>query len=229
MPIEVLKKIESHWNELIESGKTFTRGDVFSISETKALDDGYEIGIALSDYAHYLASIHGTIEEEFFCRVVHSSVMIETSDDFLVFGEMNSNTALPGRIQCIGGGITRNDLSADGKIIDIEKNAATEMLEEIGISVFDDKQVSKFYPWAMVESGLQKFIGVVFWVKLSLTLEQLEKHYESFEEELRKKGEKPELAKIVCVSKSEKDKEFILNKNGNPFAEYLPIMFKNMK
>ncbi len=227
-PEDVSIAIENHWNELISEGKTFKRGDVFTVVKNKEENGEVMVELMLSDYAHYLTTIHGIIKGEYMCRVVHSSVMIETKDNFLVFGQMNSNTALPGRIQCIGGGITREDLKEDGKFIDISRNASNEMEEEIGISSTDNSRIESFLPWAVVQSGPQKFLGVVYWVKLSIDLEQLLSEYELFEKDILEKGEKPELAKLIYVTKNEQNKENLLNKDGSPFAEYLPIIFKNI-
>ncbi len=227
-PEGISNKIEKHWNELISGGKTFKRGDVFTIVKEREEDGEVTVEIMLSDYAHYLATIHGVIEGEYVCRVAHSSVMIETSDGFLVFGQMNSNTALPGRIQCIGGGITREDLKEDGNFIDIAKNAANEMEEEIGILSKDSARVESFLPWAVVQSGPQKFLGIVYWTKLLIDLEQLLREYKLFEESILNKGDKPELAGLVYVSKDRQNKEAVLNKDNGPFAEYLPIVFKNI-
>lgn len=228
LPKEVNEKIESHWNELISSGKSFRRGDVFTITEIKNKGGELEIEIALTDYAHYLATINGIIEEKYFCRVVHSSVMIETLDGKLVFGEMGGNTALPGRVQCIGGGITREDLMADGTTIDIEKNAAKEMAEEVGLLVGDKEQVQTFIPWAVVESGPQRFVGVVYWAKILMSLDQFLTYYSKFEKELREKGDSPELAGIISVEKNLENKEEWLAGLNKRIAEYLPIIFKNL-
>ena len=224
----IVTKIEDHWNGLIESGKSFTRGDVFTVKNVENIDNNVEIDIVLSDYAHYLATIHGVLEEKYFCRVVHSSIMIETSDNFLVFGEMNNNTALPGRIQCVGGGITREDLSGNGILIDMERNASNELVEEVGLSVNNHNQIEKFFPWAIVESGPQKSLGIVYWAKLSINLEQFIEYYKEFEKELNKKGEQPELSKILFIEKDSMNKKEWLNKTGNPYAEYLPIIFENL-
>lgn len=226
LPEEVIFKIEKYWEELIESGKNFRRGDVFTISKIEENESEILIEIALSDYAHYLATINGIIEEKHACRVVHSSIMIETSDGELIFGEMGGSTALPGRIQCIGGGITRGDLFDDGRIIDIERNAANEMAEEVGLSVNSSNQISEFYPWVIVESGPHDFLGVVYWAKIPMNISEFTKHYVDFEKSLLEKGEKPELSKIINISKDMKDKEIWLAEKTNPCAEYLPLIFE---
>ncbi len=228
LPEDIVSKIEKYWTELIESGKSFKRGDVFTISMIEEKEGEVSIEIALSDYAHYLATINGIIDEKYVCRVVHSSVMIETIDGELVFGEMGGSTALPGRIQCIGGGITREDLSDNGKIIDIEKNAANEMAEEVGLFVNNPQQVSEFYPWAIVESGPHDFLGVVYWAKTPMNISDFLQHYAEFEKNLLEKGDRPELSKIIHISKNTENKEAWLSGISNVYAEYLPLIFKKM-
>jgi hypothetical protein len=228
LPKEIVEKIETYWKDLIDSGKTFRRGDVFTITNIKNENDDVQIDIALTDYAHYLATINGIIGEEYACRVAHSSVMIESNDGNLIFGEMASNTALPGRIQCIGGGITREDLAEDGKSINMEKNAKAEMAEEVGLFAENKDQVQSFLPWAIVESGPQKAIGIVYWAKIAMDLNQFLEHYKAFEKSLKEKGENPELSKIVHVSKTVKNKEAWFQEMKNPIAEYIPIIFRNL-
>lgn len=225
LPKDVMEKIEWHWEALIGSGKKFKRGDVFTITGVRENKEEAIVEIALSDYAHYLATINGVINNEHACRVVHSSVMIETSDGELILGEMGGDTALPGRIQCIGGGITREDLFPDGKLVDIRKNAANEMLEEVGLFADDPDQVKTFSPWAIVESGPHDFLGVVYWAKLSIDSDEFRKGYRRFEDSLKEKGEKAELSRIVSIPMDLKDKKRWLVESGNPYAEYLPLIF----
>jgi len=228
LPNSVIEQIEKYWLELISSGKNFRRGDVFTISKVNEKNGEISVEISLSDYAHYLATINGKIDKEYACRVVHSSVMIETLDGEFIFGEMGGDTALPGRIQCIGGGITREDLSNDGKTIDIEKNAANEMAEEVGLFADNGFHVKEFFPWAIVESGPNDFLGVVYWAKALMGIDEFLRHYAKFEAELIEKGEKPELSKIIHVSKGLKDKGGWLSEISNSYAEYLPLIFEKI-
>lgn len=228
LPAEVTGDVEEYWTERIASGKKFSRGDVFSIDSIERGGETIRIGLSLSDYAHYLATINGKIAKDHACRVVHSSVMIEMTDGQLAFGQMSGNTALPGRVQCVGGGITRKDLADDGEHIDIRKNAATEMLEEIGIAADDAGKVRSFRPWAMVESGPYGFLGLVFWAMLSVDKKEFARHYAGFETSLRAKGESPELSRIVFLDKDEKDKLKWLSELGGRHAEYLPLILGNI-
>lgn len=228
LPMTVVEKIESHWNDLINSGKSFWRGDVLTITGIKDNGDGLQIEVALTDYAHYLATLHEVIDKKYACRVAHSSVMIETLDGYLIFGEMGGDTALPNRIQCIGGGITRGDLMENSLFINIEKNASTEMAEEIGLLVDNKKHISKFFPWSIIKSGPQDVIGIIYWAKTPMSLDDFVAHYIKFEKALIKNGDKPELLRTIHVSGKLKNKKEWLKKVERKFADHLLIIFNNL-
>ncbi|HBI17438.1 MAG: NUDIX hydrolase [Candidatus Moranbacteria bacterium GW2011_GWF2_34_56] len=229
LPDDIVNKIESHWENLINDGKYFWRGDVFTITNIKDDSSGIQISVALTDYAHYLATLHEIIDKKYACRVVHSSIVLETSDEYLIFGEMGEDTALSGRIQCIGGGITRGDLTENGLFINIGKNASTEMAEEVGLFVNNKDHIHKFYPWAIIESGPQKVIGIVHWARTPMNLNEFTVHYAKFEKIILEKGDVPEFSRVINVFRRLKNKKEWLNGMGRKFADHLLIIFDNLQ
>jgi hypothetical protein len=90
LPQEYMDEVEGHWNTLLQSGKKFFRGDIFTITHIKKTDGQVVISVELTDYAHFLYTVHKGTYAEYDCRVIYTSVLIETSDKKFAIAEMNT-------------------------------------------------------------------------------------------------------------------------------------------
>lgn len=52
LPRDIQNKIDTYWDELIESGKNYRRGEVFTVTNKKETDDAIEVLVEKTDYAH---------------------------------------------------------------------------------------------------------------------------------------------------------------------------------
>ena len=219
---ETKKQIEAYWAQLAAEGKKFTRGDVFHITKITEDEKRMEINFCLTDYAHYMATIGRKISsKKERCQVVYSCVLIKTKDDFWVVGEMADNTSTPGRLQCPGGGITKDDL-VDKKIIDIKKNAALELFEEVGLKENEAQYNCTLGAKYIKSGGDYDFIGVVFLAEVALTCDEVRKVFLNHNQELEKKGEQAELSDLVFIKNNKEKIENFFRKNTKPYVDYLP-------
>src|SRR3989339_1552946 len=120
------KDIDNHWQLLVNSRKLFKRGDVFTVYKVIKSSRSIKFFLKLTDYAHYLYTIYNPkISQKDRCKVISTSALLETTDDYLIIGEMNMHTSSPKRLQCAGGGIDRSDFKNERA--DLEGNIKREL------------------------------------------------------------------------------------------------------
>lgn len=128
---------EAYWESLLKGGKRYFRGDIFTIVDVKHGNEGITLYTELTDYAHFLYTIHKNVYEEHDCRVIYTSVLVETADGKFVIGVMGEDTFAPQKLQLFGGGIDKGDIK--GNEIDLEHSAKKEIAEELGIDADDPR------------------------------------------------------------------------------------------
>jgi len=218
LPAEYIKEVNKHWDSLLASGKRFFNGEVFTIDTIEINESGANIFVGLTDYAHFLYTIHNNTYEDSDCRIIHTSVLIETSDKKYAIGEMNEGTAFPFKLQFIGGGIDKGDIK--GETLDLEHNIKKEILEELGIDVENTSIVKSLRPYYLKSGGHNNFLSAIF--KLDLLIDEAEltlllnKHNDT----LALKTELQEIKSLIFIdAKKEAVKEFAAKeKDGNLIA-----------
>ncbi|MDM5317357.1 hypothetical protein QUF49_15205 [Fictibacillus sp. b24] len=214
-------EVENFWTRF-NSDSRFTRGEVFHVDALEETEKELKLNLKSTDYAHYLYSVKNEPVGDEGCRVIYGAGLVETSDSYFVFGEMNDHTAYPGRLQCVGGGLSREDLQ--GNQFQIRNSVLREMTEELGI---DTENVTSCSACFVKTGGNYDFITVLYYIQLDLTLHQLEERYKTFCEEMMDKGEVPEFAQMVKIkNESEYIKNFINNDNRSSVDYLIPLLKK---
>jgi hypothetical protein len=223
LPEPFQDKVENFWSEINKDNR-FTRGEVFHVNTVEESQDFLNVILKRSDYAYYLYSVRNKQIEMERCRVIYSAGLVETADSFFVFGEMGKNTAYPGRLQCVGGGLSGHDLQ--DSVFNLEKSLLRELHEELGI--IDNNDVKECTVKYMKTGGDFDFITVLYHIQLNLTLEQLDEQYKVFCKALIAKGESPEFQRIVWLKNNNKSiDEFIRNEKRDS-VDYLFPFLKEM-
>ncbi|MEI7749912.1 MAG: hypothetical protein WCJ25_02815 [Candidatus Moraniibacteriota bacterium] len=217
LPTGLQDTIDAYWNGLIADGNGYTRGEVFTISDIEETEDVTTVIVELSDYAHYLYTRRVGLPGEYACKNLHTSCLFETSDGMLVFGRMGKQTSVPGNIQCVGGGLDKDDVR--GVVIDLEHNIRKELQEEVGIDVGDS--VSDFGVGYLRYDSRVHSIAAIFILKLSVSSRELSDHYGEFEAKLKDDGEQPEFESLIYVSKDKMEIDALYAKEGRHFDHYL--------
>jgi len=218
-------KINEYWQSLIESGKKYTRGDVFTVVKNEELSDEHQILVEKTDYAHYLYCQNMDSEMNGYgIRVIFTSCLVETKDNKIIFGKMGEQTARAGIYQLCGGGIDSSDIK-DG-MFDFLGNISKELKEEFDIDAYDKSRVNEINATYLKQGGETKKMAVVFKINLNETAEEFLEKYKLFVQGLRDKNEYPEFGKIVVLEKSKNDIETFFNQHGNECDEYMEPLFK---
>jgi predicted NUDIX family phosphoesterase len=223
LPKELQAKIDAYWDGLMRSGSRMTRGEGFHIVSIVENKNEIRVILSLSDYAHYIYSrrVGAPLEHAF--KNIHTSCIIETSDGVLVFGVMGEETADPGNVQCVGGGLDADDLKGDR--FDLWKNIKKEMSEEVGIDVADKRVVDSFELKYINYSRNLNSIAALFVLKLKIDSKEFKKRYEKFEKVIRKSGELPEFGELLYVKKNKKEVERFIKSNRTRSDHYIkPVL-----
>lgn len=210
LPKEYSDNMEEHWNSLLKKGNKSFRGDVFTITDISCFDESLNIYVELTDYAHFLYTIHKGKFEEYDCRVIHTSVLIETSDRKFVIGVMSKNTFAPDKLQFVGGGIDKDDINGD--FLDLEHNIKKEISEEIGINITDGNIVKDFRPYFLKDGGKSNFLSAIFKLDLAIDEAEIMERFQRYNQELISQKISPELSSLVFIKAEQGSiKDFIYN------------------
>lgn len=219
LPGDYSQKVEEHWNSLIKSGRNFFRGDVFTITKIDDGDSSINITVEKTDYAHFLYTIYKESYEEYDCRVIYTSALVETSDKKFVFGEMNDCTASPRKLQFVGGGIDGDDIE-DG-IIDLRHSIKKEIYEELGINTGNKSIVKELRPYLLKSGGDSNFLSAVFKLDLLIDEAELMDRYTGYCSKLEQEGINPEFKSLTFIKADSESVEDFVRTNKNQTDENL--------
>lgn len=209
LPKEYREKMEMYWNSLLKEGKKFFRGDVFTITDISCQYKNIIISVELTDYAHFLYTIHKGVFEEYDCRVIHTSVLVETSDGKFVIGVMNKDTFAPQKLQFIGGGIDKDDIN--GELLDLEHNIRKEIGEELGVDTTDENIVKDFRQYFLKDGGKSNFLSAIFKLDLEIDEAELMDRFHRYNQELISQGISPELSSLEIIKADPNSVENFIN------------------
>ena len=221
LPIAYSEAVKRHWESLLASGKKFRNGDVFTINNIESKEECVNIFVGLTDYAHFLYTINKNNYEDNDCRVIHTSVLIETNDNKFAIGEMNTGTAFPFKLQFIGGGIDKDDIKGD--VLDLDHNIRKEILEELGIEVENKSIVKNLRPCYLKSGGQNNFLSAIFKLELLIDENELKVLLDKHNEDLALKMEMQEIRSLIFLNATKQSvEEFVAKdkreKDGNLVA-----------
>lgn len=224
LPHDVQEKIDTYWEKLLSSGKSYKRGEVFTVTKKEVFEDRIEILVEKTDYAHYLYSQNIGNLGEYAVHIIHIASLVETSDGKIIFGKMGEQTSRSSVCQLCGGGIDNDDLRGD--IFDFEHNIKKELVEELGIDTEDTQRIKSFELAYFKEGGPTDKMTVIYRVILNETSIEFMKRYEDFVLQLEKNGEKPEFGEIIVLDKNKESFTRFLNHPDIKLDEYMKPLFE---
>lgn len=225
LPKKWQNKVDDYWQSLIESGKKYTRGDVFTVVKNEELVYEYQILVEKTDYAHYLYCQNMDSEMDGYgINVIFTSCLVETLDNKIIFGKMGEHTARAGIYQLCGGGVDSSDIKDE--IFDFLGNISKELKEELDIDARDKSRVNEIEATYLKQGGETKKIAVVFRVKLNEVSEDFLRKYNLFAQSLKNKNKIPEFGEIAVLEKTKNDIETFFNQHGSECDEYMEPLFK---
>lgn len=218
------KDIEHFWMEMNKDG-TFHRGEVFNVCSIIEDEDVYKILLNCTDYAHYLYSVRNHITDMEGCRVVYGAGLVETCDSKYIFGEMGNHTAYPGRLQCVGGGLSWEDENEN--CFNIQQSVLRELAEELGVHN-NGEMIEKCTPKFIKFGGTYDFLVILYHIKLKISAKEFLEKYHEFTINLKMAGEKPEFQKVICLDSDKKSIAKFFRDNNKPCVDYLRPYLEQM-
>lgn len=215
--------IEEFWADINKDG-IFHRGEVFNIDSVTEEKDMYKILLNTTDYAHYLHSVKNNISDEESCRTIFAAGLIETTDSKFIIGEMASNTAYPGRLQCAGGGLSNEDLVGDR--FDLEKSVLREASEELGIE--KDEHVVQCQPLLIKDVHVHDSLVVLYHIKINFSEKELRENYQSYVDDLASNNELPEFQNIISIENNKDAVNSFSDNDNRSKDDYLEAFLKYM-
>lgn len=224
LPSDIQDKIDTYWKELLKSGKTYKRGEVFTVTKKEELEDHIEVLVEKTDYAHYLYCQNVDILGDYGVHIIHTAALVDTSDGKTILGVMADHTSRAGIYQLCGGGIDNDDLRGD--IFDFDHNIIKELEEELGIDIEDRQRVKAFESAYFKEGGPTDKMTVVYRVVLNEISSDFMKRYADFALQLQKNGEQPEFGKVIALDNDRESFSRFFNQKDIKSDECMKPLFE---
>lgn len=167
-----LNTIHEYWKEAVAKNPKLFDGVVLSVKSVETLSNEIKIELEKTHYSHMTYMMnheHANITK---CSAVAVGGNIITKDGYYVFGRMSNHTSFPGVIQCIGGGLSEEDIF-DG---DPVHTFLRECREEI--SVTSDDIVSIDHKKYFYIRDNQSTVGICYTARIGLTKDTLLQRFE---------------------------------------------------
>jgi len=226
LPPAMRQKIDRHWQRLVKDNPRLHNGEAFTVTAVNETDESIEVELAETDYAHYLYSHQVGGLGAFTVRIIHSTTLVITADNKMIFGAMGKHTSRPGIIQCCGGGIDHNDIT--NGIVDIEHNTARELAEELGLDPYDKNLVEAFFPAYLKSGGPTGKMTLAYVLCLKQSGGQFLRQYEQFVADLKRCHEEPEFGQIFCIGTDKKSIEAFIGDSEDRLNEYMPVLLRTI-
>ncbi len=223
LPDKYKEAMDENWSNEIASGKTYTSGNIFTISGHNFDVEEKTIYIQQSSYSHYLYS-RKRAYDIYSCRSMASNALFLTSDNYFVLGKMQNTTSLPGKIKFIGGSVDKEDIESSNKV-NIEGCVKRECNEEIGIDITDKRYVEYVEPIAYITRPHLTFVNTLFYVRLSMSKNEMEKHFKDFQAKLMDAKEEIELSEVVFVHNDKESVKVFLEDKDSNLIDYMKDFF----
>lgn len=191
--LETQRTIDDHWETLMTAGKTFTRGISYAVASIVESSEGLTIHVRQTDYAHYVASVHGAIHREW-CRVIYSAGAVITADGHVAIGRMAPWTTWAGRWQLCAGGLIRDDLI--GNTFDMEASLRREMGEELGLEA---SAVLHLKPLWLKSGGPFDFLTLIYAVRVAYHHDDFLQRYADFVRKCVAQGIPSEFSEVALL------------------------------
>jgi 8-oxo-dGTP pyrophosphatase MutT (NUDIX family) len=226
LPADIRQKVDDYWLALTQANPRLHNGEVFTV--TSITEDGASIHITLAEtnYAHYLYSQQVGGLGKYQVRVIHPVTLVLSKDDKLIFGRMADHTSLAGSIECCGGGIDHDDV--EGGVVHIDRTAAKELAEELGIDVNDKTQVTNFEPKFLKTGGPTDKMTVIFTARLDRTGSEFIEQYDEFVKQLKATNQEAEFSEIFCLDRDAQSVKAFMSQHPGQLGEYFPALLNEI-
>ena len=184
-----IKTINKYWQEAVDKNPSLFDGIVLSVKSVEKLSQGIKIELEKTHYSHMTYVMNHKNENITKCRAVAVGGCIVTADGYYVLGKMSNHTSFPDVIQCIGGGLSEEDIF-DGNPV---HTFLRECREEIGLTSEDIVSIDDKKYFYIRDN--QSTVGICYTAKTGLTKE-------TFLQRFRETATDGEIESLVFVNET---------------------------
>ncbi|MCL2112553.1 MAG: hypothetical protein FWH31_01235 [Streptococcaceae bacterium] len=209
-------KVTKYWKALMESGKSYWDGLMYSVDRVNETEKSLCFEFAKTNYRNFIYSKEHDFRNDFHTCTTASIAIIETSDGYSVLGKMNKDSIFSEQYKCIGGTLDEEDF--DGNVVNFERMFSREITEELGINIYDKKICrSNESKWLLIREEMA-FVGLCNVIKLTISKNELIK---IFNQKQRNSEDEKEVEHLLFIKTM--DEINAIPKNEK--ADYVDILY----
>lgn len=148
--------------------------------------------------------------EEYRTSNIFVASLIETSDGKFLFGRTNTNTLMAGRIDLIGGSLSKTERPVSDAN-DLFNSALCEIQEELNINA---SVVRTGHLCAMLRTP-RSYVGLIFYVQLNIDFLEFERHFRGRDND--------EITEVIAVDRQEIASFLEVRTGYLPFLRDVPL------
>lgn len=179
-----------HWAAASEENPALFDGPILLSRGAERLDRAWTITFSESTYARYLWLRRA---DSLRAGALYVAVLAQTSDSFLLLGEMAPETTFPGRIQLPGGNVEPQEPPLD--LSAVQLTAVRELAEETGLQV-DARSMRLSH---LKYGGTNADLGILFKLTLDVKLDEVGRAFSAHQVALAEAASLSEFTRLVAV------------------------------
>ena len=206
-------RVEDYWQKALIKNNSLFNGKVLTVQKLHCCEDNMVIDVCVTDYAHLIYVMNHEKAQITMCKALAAGALLTTKDNYILLGKMGEKTSFPSIIQCIGGGISEEDLIGEEAAI---YTVIRECYEEIGIRI--ERRLAEPLKKYIYVRDKMTTLGFVYIVNLDLSKEEVKKIFRDF------KRNNNEIDKLIYVKNAKE--EIIKFCEENKLVDYLkPVLY----
>lgn len=167
---------EDEVTEMTAKGRKIWNAELYRLEGFRQSDTSLHVELSTIEIKEIHAShrLPGErdLGESYHPNNIFVASFIETSDGKFLFGRTNTNTLTAGRIDLIGGSLSKTERPI-ANATDLFHSALSEIEEELNVGMAD---VESGYLCAILKTP-RSYVGMIFHVRLNISLVQFERRF----------------------------------------------------
>lgn len=197
LPNELIDSINIFWKNAIKDNSNLYNGEDFVVGKVNETQDNIEMTVVKSNYAHYLYDERVGIKEgKYRCCSPWGGILLLTSDNYFVVGEMDETTSIPYGLQISGGGLDIADI--ENGIGDMNSTIKRELKEELNLDLNDIDYKIEFIEYPSEKRNAYGFLAIG---KINKTKDELKQHFKEYKDYLIRNKLEVEFGRLIFLKK----------------------------
>ncbi|MDW9817154.1 hypothetical protein GOB25_19175 [Sinorhizobium meliloti] len=200
--------------EMTDKGRKIWNAELYRLEDFRYSCSSLSVDLSTIEIKEIHASRlsgESDLGESYRPRSIFVASFIETNDGKFVFGRTNANTLTAGRIDLIGGSLSKTERPVTNGA-DLFRSALSEIEEELNVGAVD---VKSGHLCAIVKTP-RSFVGMIFHVRLNIDLAQFDRRFRARNND--------EITEAVAVDRNDLSSFLTSQASYLPFLRELPLV-----